>query len=66
MGGGKVSMKHRRTKATDITKQVKMTVLMRDMGICIVCGQQGLPNAHYIPRSQRWTWNRRKHSYVMP
>lgn len=45
-------MKHRRTKATDISKQVRMAVAIRDNGRCIICGQQGISNAHYKKRSQ--------------
>ena len=45
-------MKHRRTKATDIPKQVRMAVAIRDKGRCIICGRQGISNAHYIKRSQ--------------
>ena len=45
-------MKHRRTKATDITKQVRMDVGIRDDGLCIICGRIGISNAHFIPRSQ--------------
>lgn len=45
-------MKHRRTKATDIPKQVRMAVAVRDKGRCIICGRQGISNAHYIKRSQ--------------
>ena len=45
-------MKHRRTKATDIPKQVRMAVAIRDNGRCVICGRQGISNAHYIKRSQ--------------
>ena len=45
-------MKHKRTKATDIPKKVKERVAIRDDGRCIICGQLGIPNAHYIKRSQ--------------
>lgn len=44
--------KHKRTRATDITKQVKMEVALRDNGRCIICGGYGIPNAHFIKRSQ--------------
>lgn len=44
--------KSRRAKATDIPMKVKETVYERDGGRCIVCGKQGMPNAHYIRRSQ--------------
>jgi 5-methylcytosine-specific restriction endonuclease McrA len=48
-------MKHRRTKATDITKQVRMAVSLRDKGQCIICKRfvpTACSNAHYIKRSQ--------------
>lgn len=41
-----------RSKATDIPKAVKMAVYERDNGCCIICGQRGLPNAHYISRAK--------------
>lgn len=41
----------KRAKATDISKEVKTLVYERDSGLCVVCGKQGIPNAHYIPRS---------------
>lgn len=40
------------TKATSIPIEVKKKVYMRDGGKCVVCGKPGLPNAHYIRRSQ--------------
>lgn len=40
------------TKATQIPERVKRKVYARDGGKCIVCGAPGLPNAHYIRRSQ--------------
>lgn len=45
-------MKHRRTKATDIPKKVKDKVAIRDDNKCVICGKTGIPNAHYIKRSQ--------------
>lgn len=46
-------MKSKRSKATDIPKKVKEAVLKRDGGRCInKCGRPGIPNAHYIRRSQ--------------
>lgn len=45
-------MKSKRTKACEIPKKVKEIVYKRDGGKCIVCGRQGIPNAHYIRRSQ--------------
>lgn len=45
--------KSRRSKATDITIEVRQEVLLRDNGICVFCKRQnGIPNAHYIPRSK--------------
>lgn len=43
---------HKRTKALDIPKKVKDIVFERDKGCCIFCGNPGMPNAHYIPRSK--------------
>lgn len=44
---------HRMTKACKITAVVREIVYQRDNERCIICGSnQGLPNAHYIPRSQ--------------
>ena len=41
-----------RTKATSIPKKVREEVYKRDKG-CIICGSSsGVPNAHYVPRSQ--------------
>lgn len=45
-------MKSARSKATDIPKTVKMAVYERDNGCCIICGQRGAPNAHYISRAR--------------
>lgn len=46
--------KHRQTKATEISKQIKEAVWERDRHRCIFCGKM-VPvfyaNAHYIPRS---------------
>ena len=44
--------KHKETKATSISPKVKNKVKARDGGRCIICGAPGLPNAHYIRRSQ--------------
>ena len=41
----------KRAKATQISTKTKRIVYERDNGICVVCGRQGLPEAHYIPRS---------------
>ena len=43
---------HKMTKATSIPNEVKRKVYMRDGGKCVVCGKPGIPNAHYIRRSQ--------------
>ena len=44
--------KSRRTKALDISPAVKAAVYERDGGRCVLCGRPGLPNGHFIPRSQ--------------
>ena len=45
-------MKSRRTKALEISPAVKNAVYERDGGCCVWCGEQGQPNAHFIPRSR--------------
>ena len=45
-------MKHKETKATSISHEVKIKVYQRDKGRCIICGRPGLPEAHYLRRSQ--------------
>ncbi len=45
-------MKSKRTKCFSIIKSVKDKVYARDSGRCIFCGRAGLPEAHFIPRSQ--------------
>ena len=45
-------MKHKLTKACEISPKVREIVTERDGGSCIICGQVGIPNAHYIPRGQ--------------
>lgn len=47
-----MNYKSKRAKATDIPKKVKEIVYTRDKGKCVVCGKAGIPNAHYIRRSQ--------------
>ena len=43
----------RATKHLSISKAVKEAVYQRDGGCCVLCGSpHGLPNAHYIARSQ--------------
>jgi hypothetical protein len=46
-------MKSARTKACEISKEVRERVGERDHWTCIICGQPGIPNAHYIPRGGR-------------
>lgn len=43
---------HTETKKTAIPIEVKEEVFERDGHCCILCGRPGLPNAHYIRRSQ--------------
>ena len=43
---------YNRTKALAISPKVKQEVYERDGGCCILCGKQGNPEAHYIPRSE--------------
>lgn len=43
---------HKRTRACAISKKTKEIVYERDRKCCIFCGAPGLPEAHYIPRSQ--------------
>lgn len=45
-------MKHKETKATSIPNEVKLIVFSRDKGRCVICGAPGLPEAHFIRRSQ--------------
>lgn len=45
-------MKSKRTKALEIPKKVKERVYERDGGLCVMCGCVGMPNAHFIARSQ--------------
>lgn len=49
----KLTKNRARKNACKISKQVRMTVAIRDNGKCIFCGQQGIPNSHFIKRSQR-------------
>ena len=42
----------KRSKACEINQRVRAEVYMRDK-CCIVCGSSaGVPNAHFVPRSQ--------------
>lgn len=43
---------HRTTRATSISPKVRDVVYERDNGRCVICGRAGVPNAHYIRRSQ--------------
>ena len=45
-------MKSRRTKALEISPEVKAAVRRRDGGFCVLCGAVGSPTAHYISRAQ--------------
>ena len=45
-------MKRKETKATSITPSLKLMVYRRDKGRCVICGAPGLPEAHFIRRSQ--------------
>jgi hypothetical protein len=38
-------------KACDIPQSVRKIVEARDKGLCVICGQVGIPNMHYIARS---------------
>ena len=42
----------KRSKACDISPKVRQIVYDRDEWRCIICGKQGIPNAHYISRAQ--------------
>lgn len=44
--------KSKRSNATDIPKEVKEEVYKRDKGRCVICPNPGIPNAHFIRRSQ--------------
>ena len=58
-------MKSKRTKACEISLKTKERVYQRDGGLCIKCHRPGIPNAHYIRRSQRRFRNRTECSYFM-
>lgn len=45
-------MSSKRAKALDISPKVKERVMTRDKGICVVCGKKGIPNSHFVKRSQ--------------
>lgn len=42
----------KRSKACNISKKVKDIVEARDNGLCVICGQPGIGNSHYIRRSK--------------
>lgn len=44
--------KSKRSKLTDISEKVRKVVYERDKGLCVVCGKTGIPNGHFIRRSQ--------------
>lgn len=44
--------RHKMTVACDISPEVKRKVEERDNGRCVICGNRGLPNAHFISRAQ--------------
>ena len=44
-------MKSKRSKACDISREVRDAVGERDKNTCVLCGRPGIPNAHFIPRS---------------
>lgn len=48
------AIRSKRSKATDIPRDVKLTVWARDNGRCIICGNayNTMPNSHFIPRSK--------------
>ena len=45
-------MKSKRTKACEITPEVRQRVEERDNGCCIFCGRAGRGEAHFVNRSQ--------------
>ena len=56
----------KRSKACDISPKVRQIVYDRDGGCCIICGKQGIPNAHYISRAHGGLGVRTKYSYALP
>ena len=46
-----MTMKHKKSRATDIPAKTRKIVSERDNGQCIICGNWGRPNAHYISRN---------------
>lgn len=50
----------KRSKACEISPKVKEAVWNRDNHRCICCKRfvsKTFANAHFIKRSQRWSWN---------
>lgn len=45
-------MKSKRSKACNISQKVKQIVWNRDKRCCIICGNLGSPNSHYISRAK--------------
>lgn len=45
-------MKHSRTKATDISPEIKQIVHERDQRCCVLCSRPGDPWCHYIGKAQ--------------
>jgi 5-methylcytosine-specific restriction endonuclease McrA len=44
--------RHKQTIACDISPKVKAAVRERDGGRCVICGEPGEPNMHFIGRAQ--------------
>lgn len=44
-------MKSARTKACEISREVRFDVGKRDSYTCVLCDRPGIPNAHFIPKS---------------
>ena len=42
----------KRAKALSIARETKRAVYHRDQGLCVMCGNPGKPEAHFIPRSK--------------
>ena len=41
-----------RSRALEFPPEVRAAMYERDEGLCVICGKLGIPNAHFIPRSQ--------------
>jgi len=44
--------RHKLTDACDISPAVRKAVGERDGYTCVICGEAGIPNCHYISRAQ--------------